>query len=62
MSAEKIAKAKERHRVELESYSSRVREYIDKYGNDNCDYLLNMRMSTHYHRGAYNALVELERS
>jgi len=57
----KIDELKEKHRKELKNYGDQVSEYVDKHGNDNCEYLLHRRMMEHYHRGAYNVLIELER-
>jgi len=58
----KIAELKEKHHKELTSYGDQVKEYVDQYGNDNSDYLTHRRNMCHYHRGAYNALIEVEKA
>lgn len=54
-----IEKAKNNYKNHLESYGKEIRQYIDKYGNDNSDYLIHRRLMESYHRGAFNALNEL---
>lgn len=58
---DKIKKPKEKHKKEMDSYGKQVNEHIEKYGNDNCDYLIHNRLMSNYHRGAVNAFIELER-
>ena len=45
----------------MAGYSKECRDYVDRYGNDNCDYLNHRITMSNYHRGAVNALIELER-
>jgi len=56
-----LANLKEEHRLSMEKYDGNVRDYIAKYSNDNCDYLLHNRMMSNYHRGAWNALNSVDR-
>ena len=57
----KLNTLKLHYQRELEYYSSQVCEYVEQYGDDGCDYLNHRRSMTSYYRGAYNALIELER-
>ena len=52
----------EHHRGLMLDYDKQTREYMQEYGNDNCEYLLHRRIMYNYHRAAVNALVELEKS
>lgn len=61
MGSDKITKLKEKYQTELEEYGSQVNRYISEHGNDKCDYLQYRKDMCHYYRGAYNALIELER-
>lgn len=52
---------KSRHEREMKNYSQQVRDYVDKYGQDKSDYLNHRITMSNYHRGAYNAMVELQK-
>lgn len=56
-----LRRQKVSHKEDMEKYSAEVREYVDEYGPKPCDYLLNRQIMSNYHRGAYNALNELEK-
>ena len=51
---------KQVHKENMVEFSNQVDKYIIKYGNDECDYLRYRQDMAIYHRGAYDALVELE--
>ena len=61
MNNQNLQKLKAKHKLEMENYSQQVREYVNEYSNDNCDYLTYRRDMSIYHRGAWNALNELEK-
>ncbi len=58
----KIQEIKDAHDEKREMYAKNVRDHIDKYGSRECDYLIHRRLMEAYHRGAYNAILEIERS
>lgn len=58
---DKITKAKAHHKKELDMYTENIRDYINQYGSKNCDYLSHRCEMVSYHRGAWNALNELEK-
>jgi len=57
----KINTLKEKHQKEMENYSNQINEYIEKHGNDGCEYLQHRISMSNYHRGAYNVLIMLEK-
>ena len=56
-----IDKLKQHHQNETDNYDKLVDSHISGYENDNCDYLIHQRIMSNYHRGAVNALIELEK-
>jgi len=56
-----LLRLKEQHKKELDMCSKAIRDYIDQYGSKDCDYLMHRQMMVQYHKGAWNALNELER-
>lgn len=57
----KIDRLKSEYQTSLDKYSKQVRDYIQKYGNDNSDYLISRHEMVQYYRGKYNAMCELEK-
>ena len=51
--------AKAHHKKWMDSYSKEVNDYVNEYGNDNCDYLIHRRLMSNGHRMAWNALNDL---
>jgi hypothetical protein len=48
--------------MSMNDYGKQIREFIHKEGNIECDYLRHRKNMEIYHRGAFNALNQLERS
>ena len=59
---EKINKAKESHREEMERFDEDTRKFVYENGSkfSTCDYILHRRSMNTYHRGAWNALYKLQ--
>ena len=57
----RIKKLKENHSEQMEVYSQNIKDFLVREGNKPCDYLTHCRTMLSYHRGAYYALVELEK-
>jgi uncharacterized protein YijF (DUF1287 family) len=58
----KIDEQKKVHEEKIQEFSAQVREYLTKNTNDGSDYLRFRQDMVLYHRGAYNALIELEKA
>ena len=56
-----INKLKYQHSKEMDVQAKEVREFIDDNGYLLCEYLLHRLRMQEYHRGALNALIELEK-
>jgi len=56
-----IRESKEKHEIEMTTYDQAMKDHIDSGGIYDCDYYLHRRIMSNYHRGAYNALNDLER-
>ena len=54
-----LQEQKKAHQKRIDLYADKIRKHVDAYGFKDCDYLLNLRLSVHYHRGAYNTLCKL---
>lgn len=50
------------HSSKMNEHQSLIRDQIERYGQNSCDYLTSQREKLSYHTGAYNALVELNRT
>ena len=57
----KIACSKVLHQVEIEKIAELIKEHIKVYRDLPCDYLHGLRERHNYHRGAWNALNEIEK-
>lgn len=57
----KITELKEKHKKEMEKYDGEVRRLVSNGTPLECDYIIHRRIMSNYHRGAYNALVDLEK-
>jgi hypothetical protein len=62
MMKDKITEAKEKHRKEMDKATTDITVFTSKNGYEVCDYLLCKIRRQEYHRGAWNALNELEKS
>ena len=62
MIANQIKVSKDYHQTWIDLYSENVRDHVEEYGEAPCDYLTHRRLMANYHRGAWNALNELERN
>ena len=60
ISQAQVEKSKKVHQAKMESYNQEIREHRDSGGIMNCDYVIHRQIMSGYHRGAYNALNELE--
>jgi hypothetical protein len=58
----KIDEQKAIHEAKILEYSGQVQDYLTKYTNDGSDYLRFRQDMVLYHRGAYNALIDLEKA
>lgn len=58
---QKIALLKDKHNSELGKFSKNARDHVEKYGANRCDYLNHQIEMSNYHRGAWNALNEIQR-
>ena len=56
-----MMKMKSRHRQSIADCSDRIRAYVQDYPDTPCDYLTAQQLALSYHRGAYDALAELEK-
>lgn len=56
-----IKKYKKHNQRHIEKYIAEINDYLDKNGIQNTDYISSRREMLSYHRGAWNALNELER-
>ena len=52
---------KAKHEKEMVKHTLNIRAQILEYGERGCDYLNGQREMFSYHRGAWNALNDLER-
>jgi len=43
----------------IQDFSRQIREHIEEYGENPCDYLLHRREMLRYHQGEYNAITKL---
>lgn len=62
MIANQIRVSKDYHQTWIDLYSENIRDHIEEYGEAPCDYLSHRLQMVSYHRGAWNALNELERN
>ena len=56
-----IKESKEEHILKLDTIGKKIKDHIEKYGINICDWLIWKRQNENYHRGAYDALNDLER-
>lgn len=55
-----LIELKNAHESRMKIYAENIREHIAEYGPTPCDYLHHRQMMESYHRGAYNAILEVE--
>lgn len=60
MIKEQIAVMKQARKIKLDVCSAEIRLYVKTYGAVDCSQLKQLRDLEIYHRGAWNALTELE--
>lgn len=57
----KIEDAKNQHKLDMDNWDKQIKEYYVHHGNTPSDYLTFRIAQYFYHRGAYNALNELQK-
>lgn len=59
MDSNKLTQMKIHHAEEMDMYSKNVREHVDRYGSNPCDYLSHQVTMPNYHRGCVNTLIKV---